>query len=384
MLDGDHEYVVCSANPRQIDGKPSKNPRYLQNRPDIVKPFSPYVAERGLRLFRSIPANEATPVPVHSVLMGRRNNPPEPERGIPSLAVYNPIHYQELPELFMDLICSLTGKSPSTTGFGSEGALTKGPFNALRTAADLNTALVSYLLTGTGVFSTSAGHVGPEVQVDHDISLLIPEIWCRLSPEERTPNYLIENRCMEKLDDREHNGEKIPVSRLGYRITHEFLRMFCGRLFDHPGKLFDERILKPELQDESVFLDGVRYIADAHRRVAQQYFDYGTIEEMCPPLKVLLTIMATGEHEGRDAQHPEVRAMFTREALLASDWYAERLDLKWQKDQALWKRHIENMERFPRQYPATRRKPNDYSFLSEWLKPRANWSGLRARSTETG
>ena len=33
----------------------------------------------------------------------------------------------------MDFICSLTGKSPSTTGAGSEGALTKGPFNALRT-----------------------------------------------------------------------------------------------------------------------------------------------------------------------------------------------------------------------------------------------------------
>jgi len=50
--------------------------------------------------------------------------------GIRPLAIYNPIHYQELPELFMDFICSLTGKSPSTTGAGSEGALTKGPFNA--------------------------------------------------------------------------------------------------------------------------------------------------------------------------------------------------------------------------------------------------------------
>jgi hypothetical protein len=29
-----------------------------------------------------------------------------------ALSVYSPIHYQELPELFMDFICSLTGKSP--------------------------------------------------------------------------------------------------------------------------------------------------------------------------------------------------------------------------------------------------------------------------------
>ena len=40
--------------------------------------------------------------------------------GVRALAVYNPIHYQELPELFMDFVCSLTGKSPSTTGAGSE------------------------------------------------------------------------------------------------------------------------------------------------------------------------------------------------------------------------------------------------------------------------
>ncbi len=46
----------------------------------------------------------------------RRNNPPEKEAGIRPLAVYNPIHYQELPELLMDYVCSFTGKSPSTTG----------------------------------------------------------------------------------------------------------------------------------------------------------------------------------------------------------------------------------------------------------------------------
>ena len=49
----------------------------------------------------------------------------------------------ELPELFMEFICSMTGKSPSTTGAGSEGALTKGPFNALPPIIDLNNALVS-------------------------------------------------------------------------------------------------------------------------------------------------------------------------------------------------------------------------------------------------
>ena len=63
---------------------------------------------------------------MNAVLAGRRNNPPDVQAGIPPLAVYNPIHYQELPELFMDFICSLTGKSPSTTGFGSEGRADQG------------------------------------------------------------------------------------------------------------------------------------------------------------------------------------------------------------------------------------------------------------------
>ena len=33
-----HKYFVSSANPRVIDGKPSKNPRYLQLRPDLADP----------------------------------------------------------------------------------------------------------------------------------------------------------------------------------------------------------------------------------------------------------------------------------------------------------------------------------------------------------
>ena len=58
----------------------------------------------------------------------------------------------------MDFIASLTGKSPSTTGAGSEGALTKGPFNALPAIIDLNNALVSYLVTGYDGFTTAAGN----------------------------------------------------------------------------------------------------------------------------------------------------------------------------------------------------------------------------------
>ena len=75
-----------------------------------------YLAEIGIRLHRKIKTDEPVNHPVNAVLPGRRNNPANRKAGIRPLSVYNPIHYQEIPELFMDFICSLTGKSPSTTG----------------------------------------------------------------------------------------------------------------------------------------------------------------------------------------------------------------------------------------------------------------------------
>lgn len=346
VADSDDGYVVCSATPRMIDGKPSKNPRYLQNRPDLMAPEKRTIAERGIRLYRAVPADKPVHMPVHAVLLGRRNNPPDYARGFRPLAVYNPIHYQELPELFMDFISSLTGKSPSTTGAGSEGALTKGPFNALLPITDLNNALVSYLLTGLGGFSTPAGHIGPDVQVDHDISLLIPEIWCRLSPEEREPQFLIDEGLFEKITDAIIPGEDIPASRLGYRITSRFVRRFMGRIFDNPRKVFDEPILKPETQDTAAFADGVRYIAEAHERVSKQYFIDGSIDQACPPLRALLHIMAEGSFEGAGLNDPEIRSMFTREAMLASDWYRERLTTRQTRDTALWQRHVATLKEF--------------------------------------
>jgi hypothetical protein len=344
-----HGLVVSSAHPRIVDGKPSKNPRYLQERPDLTRPIETYVAQMGLRLWRGISANAPLPLPVDAVLVGRRSNPPDVEAGIRSLAVYSPIHYQELPELFMDFICSLTGKSPSTTGAGSEGALTKGPFNALSTTADLNAALISYILTGLGGFSTVAGHVGPTMRVDHDISILIPELWCRLTVKERDPAYLISHGYLEKLKDFEYHGQHIPASRLGYRITYHFVRTFFGRLFDNPAKVFDEAMLKPETQDMASFADGVLNIAQAQEGVAKMYFEDGSVAQACPPLRALLHIMAHGQYEGKDASHPDFRVMFTRDYMINSDWYQQRLRTKQERDLALWRRHVNYLTDFSRQ-----------------------------------
>ncbi|QDU41431.1 hypothetical protein Mal4_57980 [Maioricimonas rarisocia] len=351
LKDDDPSYVVCSDNPRRIGGERTKNPRYLQDRPDVVDPMPRYVAEMGVRLFRKIPADQPVHMPVNAVLSGRRNNPPETERGIRSLAVYNPIHYQELPELFMDYVSSLTGKSPSTTGAGSEGALTKGPFNALPTIVDLNGTLVSMILTGLAGYSTAAGHVGPNNRFDHDISLLVPEVWSRMSPEERDPTYLIRHKLLEPVKDIEQGGETVPAHRLGYRINQRFIRRFFGRVFDNPDKVFDRSILAPETQDMESFVDGVKYICEAHERVARQYFADGSVEDACPPLKALLHIMAHGSYEGKTELDPEIRQLFTREALLSSDWYEQRLHTKQHQDQALWRRHLATLDEYLEQEP---------------------------------
>ena len=342
--EGEGEYIVCSDNPRRINGVPSKNPRYLQDRPDLVRPLDKYIAEMGVRLYRKIPASKPVPLPVNAVISGRRNNPPEPAKNIRSLAVYGPIHYQELPELFMDYICSLTGKSPSTTAAGSEGALTKAPFNALRTTADLNAALVSMILTNLSGFSSAAGHVGPNSRFDHDISLLVPEVWCRMSEDEREPQYLIDHKYIEKVGDTEVGNEKIPSRRLGYRITERFVKHFFARIFDNPDKVFDSHILQPERQDPASYADGVKYIMEAYERVALQYFEDGSIADACPPLRVLLSIMAHGEYEGMDETDPQIREMFTLESLLKSDWYHDRLARKQQRDIELWTKLLASIE----------------------------------------
>jgi hypothetical protein len=340
-------YFVSSAHPRLVDGKPSKNTRYLQLRPDIVDARGAHLARMATRLFRRLPAEAPLYTPVDALVPGRRNNPPEAQSRIRSLAVFNPIHFLELPELFAEFISSMTGKSPSTTGAGSEGALTKGPFNALPAIIDLNAALVSQILTGHSAFISAAGYVGPKFQVNHDVSLLVPELWCRMSAEERTPKFLLMHGYLERCEDFEHEGRKVLASRLGYRITAKFGRVFLGRLFTHPHSIFTKEMLQPETQDLSIFADGMDNICATHQRVAESYFCDGTVELACPPLRALLEIMAHGDEAGGPGLGaPEFRALFTAEHLLASEWYAARLDAKQRGDIALWKRHVRTLEEF--------------------------------------
>jgi hypothetical protein len=235
----------------------------------------------------------------------------------------------------MEFISSMTGKSPSTTGAGSEGALTKGPFNALSAVFDLNAALVGYALCGYDGWLSSAGMIGPQMRVDHDISLLIPELFSRLIPEERRAERLIAEGALEAVQDFEHHGQPVLASRLGYRITEEFTIRYFGRIFIHPEVVFTQAMLRPETQDLDQFVDSVNTIVATHQRVAQAYIDDGTIADACPPLRALLQIMAHGRSdEGWTLSTPEFRDQFSAASVLAAPWYAARLDAKQAADVA--------------------------------------------------
>ena len=117
-------------------------------------------------------------------------------------------------------------------------------------------------------------------------------------------------------------------------------------MFDNPSKVFDDRILCPEKQDLDSFADGILHIAEAQKRVAEIYLNDGSFKIACPPLQAILRIMAEGAWNGFGLDAPEVRAMFTRDSLESSNWYAARLAAKQRVDQRLWQRHVEYLTEY--------------------------------------
>ena len=211
---------------------------------------------------------------------------------------------------------------------------------------DLNNALISYVLTGYDVFITATGYIGPYARMDHDISLLVPEVWSRMTTQERDPQFLIRNGYLEKCEDLEYNGEKVLTSRLGYRITRRFVKTYFGRVFNHPHTIFSEEMLRPEKQSLEIVVDAMNNIVETQQHVAEGYFKDGSIELACPPLNALLHIMQTGYYQGKALHNPAVRALFTRDNLLGSEWFKQRQATLRERDDQLWQRHVAYLENF--------------------------------------
>lgn len=339
------QYIVCPSFRRIMpNGEYSSNVRYLQNREDIVNQRLMRICEMGMRFTRNLLPTDALYFSVDTVIAGRRNNPPE--QGIKPLCVHNPLHYFELPELLMEFASNVTGKSPSTTGAGLEGVMTKRPFNALSQIIDLNNAFLSFVVSGYPGFISSAGYIGPDIKVGHDISYLIPEIFCRMTPQERSPEFLIENGYLDKVEDFTYKGKKIEASRLGYRINRKFLSLFLGRILTAPESVFCDEILKPELQNMEVFVESIENIIDAHKRCAMQFIEDGSIEYACPPIKALLYIMAYGEYEGMTLHDPKFRDLFKQENVMSSDWYQDRLQVAQEIEICFLRKCMQHMKQF--------------------------------------
>jgi hypothetical protein len=96
----------------------------------------------------------------------------------------------------------------------------------------------------------------------------------------------------------------------------------------------------------AAYVEGIENIAAAERSVALNYFEDGSVDAACPPLQALLHIMAHGSWNGKSIDDPGLRGMFTREAMIGSDWYRERLKVKQERDIALWGRHVTALDAF--------------------------------------
>src|SRR5690606_23669487 len=218
-------------------------------------------------------------------------------------------------------------------------------------------------------FSTPAGHVGHKYRVDHDISLLMPEIWARMSDEERDANTLIAGGYLERIEDFKAGSRTVEASRLGWRINEKFLHNFFGRVFSEPTSVFPADMLQPELQSREDFIAGVNNIVESQRQAALFYFEDGSVDAACPPLKALLHVMAHGQYEGMTLQSKELRALFNTDNIRQSEWYRARLERQKQHDIAQWAARVDYLHAFIRQphnrKPATALKPAERLAVAE-------------------
>ena len=119
-----------------------------------------------------------------------------------------------------------------------------------------------------------------------------------------------------------------------------------GRIFELPAAVFPEELLRPEKQGLETFVSGVNAIVEAQRLVALNYFEDGSIEAACPPIKALLHIMAYGNYNGMTEKDEAFRALFKRESVTESSWYKKRLLAKQSRDRTLWRHHKMALDQF--------------------------------------
>ena len=139
------------------------------------------------------------------------------------------------------------------------------------------------------------------------------------------------------------DGRTVLASRLGYRIT-ALSSIVPGTHFRNTGRGVSGRDAAAGAAGPGQFAAGVDAIVETQTRVAQEYFEDGSVEAACPPLRALLHIMAHGSYEGRASTIRSCAAMFTRESPARQRVVSRALRVKQERDVALWTRHVAALE----------------------------------------
>lgn len=344
-------YFVASDRARILsNGTRSKNPRYMEDDETLVDPVPGRQAEISTRLCRGVPMGTPLYTPVDIIMPARRlNTTDETESGgpIPHIAIYPPLIMQRTPELIEDLICSVTGKSPSTTGgLGSEGAGTKGPFNCLSHAHYLNNQIRALVLSNEPVISTAAEMIGPNHYIGHDLSVAIKEVFARVGREELDVDRLLRLGYIAPEPDVEGRdaGGRDVVSKGAtyYYFTERGMLEFFGRVFLTSDKTWSKEEIHPWEQNKDLYVQGKETLARYKKKIALEYFNDGSIDVASEPLRAVLHMMVYDEYRFTPPgaaepvvwtrESPEYRALFTGEAMLKSAEYRAALEESQRRD----------------------------------------------------
>jgi len=145
----------------------------------------------------------------------------------------------------MDFVASLTGKSPATTGFGSEGALTKGPFNAFVAGGGSNNALVSAIVTAMPGLRRRRDMWG-RISGGSRCQSAGPGDLVPYAGHERDPEFLKAHGYLEQVSDFRLGGPNGAGQSAGLSDHPSFCRSLFGRIFETPDAVFPDRMLRPE------------------------------------------------------------------------------------------------------------------------------------------
>ena len=165
--------------------------------------------------------------------------------------------------------------------------------------------------------------------MDHDISMLVPEIWCRMRPRSGIRDFLIENGYLEKVGDFDFEGR--PRFGEPARVPDHDRSSWTGSWAEssrRPDAVLTEAMLRPEQQDMGMFADGVGGNRGGAAASGARVLPGWQRRAACPPLRAVLHLMAHGHYLGMTGDDPDLRALFTRESVIDSEWYLDRLRMK--------------------------------------------------------